>query len=201
MLRTGVRVLGLTGGIGSGKSFVASILSELGAEVIDADQLARQVVEPGQPALAEIVTAFGPQMLRPDGHLDRARLASLVFADATARQKLDAITHPRIRERMREEVEARAQRPGLLILDIPLLYESGREGTVEKVIVVWVDRTTQLQRLIGRDGLDTGQAEQRLAAQLPLDEKRSRADEVIDNSGTPEQTRRQVEALYRRYER
>lgn len=198
MLRT-VRVLGLTGGIGSGKSLVASMFSALGADLIDADQVARKVVEPGQPALAEIVAAFGPQMLQPDGRLDRARLGAVVFADAAARQKLDAITHPRIREWMQREVEARADRPGLLILDIPLLYESGREGTVEKVIVVWVDRATQLQRLVARDGLTAEQAEQRLAAQLPLDEKRSRADEVIDNSGTPEQTRRQVEALYRRY--
>ncbi|HEY9287560.1 MAG TPA: dephospho-CoA kinase [Candidatus Dormibacteraeota bacterium] len=194
-----MRVLGLTGGIGSGKSLVASMFSALGAEVIDADQLAREVVEPGQPALAEIVEAFGPQMLRPDGHLDRPRLGAAVFADPSARRTLDAITHPRIRERMRQEVEARADRAGVLILDIPLLYESGREGTVEKVVVVWVDRATQLRRLVARDGLTPEQAEQRLAAQLPLDEKRSRADEVIDNSGTPEQTRRQVEALYRRY--
>jgi dephospho-CoA kinase len=175
------------------------MFAALGAEVIDADRLAREVVEPGQPALAEIVEAFGGEMLQPGGRLDRARLAGVVFADPAARKKLDAITHPRIRERMRQEVEARAQQPGLLILDIPLLYESGREGTVEKVIVVWVDRATQLQRLIGRDALSHEQATQRLAAQLPLDEKRSRADEVIDNSGTPEQTRHQVEAVYRRY--
>jgi len=194
-----MRVLGLTGGIGSGKSLVASFFSELGAEVIDADQLAREVVEPGQPALAEIIEAFGLQMLRPDGRLDRARLGALVFADATARRKLDAITHPRIRERMRQAVEARAQRPGLLILDIPLLYESGRESTVEKVIVVWVDRGTQLRRLMARDGLTQEEAGQRLTAQLPLDEKRSRADEVIDNTGAPQQTRTQVEAVYRRY--
>lgn len=198
MLRT-VRVLGLTGGIGSGKSLVASFFSALGAEVIDADRLAREVVEPGQPALGEIIDAFGPRMLQPDGRLDRARLGALVFSDQTARQTLNAITHPRIRERMRQEVEARAERPGLLILDIPLLYESGREATVEKVIVVWVDPATQLNRLIARDGLTSEQAQQRLATQLPLEEKRSRADEVIDNSGTPEETRRQVEALYRRY--
>lgn len=194
-----MRVLGLTGGIGSGKSLVASMFAALGAEVIDADQLARDVVEPGQPALTEIVEAFGSEMLQPNGRLDRARLAGVVFADPAARKTLDAITHPRIRERMRQEVEARAQQPGLLILDIPLLYESGRENTVEKVVVVWVDRPTQLQRLMGRDGLSHEQATQRLAAQLPLDEKRSRADEVIDNSGTPAQTRQQVEAVYRRY--
>lgn len=194
-----MRVLGLTGGIGSGKSLVASMFAALGAEVIDADQLARDVVEPGQPALTEIVEAFGSEMLQPNGRLDRARLAGVVFADPAARMTLDAITHPRIRERMRQEVEARAQQPGLLILDIPLLYESGRENTVEKVVVVWVDRPTQLQRLMGRDGLSHEQATQRLAAQLPLDEKRSRADEVIDNSGTPAQTRQQVEAVYRRY--
>jgi len=194
-----MRVLGLTGGIGSGKSLVAQMFRELGAEVIDADQLARDVVEPGQPALDEIVKAFGRDILLPDGRLNRGRLAAVIFADPAARQRLNAITHPRIRARMDTEVAARTQRSGVLILDIPLLYENGRTGIVEKVVVVWVDPATQLQRLTERDGLSVEDARQRIAAQMPLDDKRARADYVIDNTGSREATRRQVEAIFRQY--
>jgi dephospho-CoA kinase len=194
-----MRVLGLSGGIGSGKSLVAQFFRELGAEVIDADQLAREVVEPGQPALEEIKRTFGDDVLLADGRLNRPALANRIFGDPSARERLNAITHPRIRKRMAEEVIKRAGRSGVLILDIPLLYESGRQDQVEKVIVVWVDRATQLARLMLRDGLSQREAQQRIEAQLPLDEKRERADQVIDNSGSPEQTRRQVEAIYRRY--
>jgi dephospho-CoA kinase len=194
-----MRVLGLTGGIGSGKSMVDAIFRDLGAEVIDADALAREVVEPGQPALAEIVASFGSDVLLPDGRLNRPQLAALIFGDAAARQRLNAITHPRIRRRMTEEVAARAARTGVLILDIPLLYENGRTGDVEKVIVVWVDQATQQRRLMDRDGLTEEQARQRIDAQMPLEEKRRRADHVIVNSGSPQSTRRQVEAIYRLY--
>jgi dephospho-CoA kinase len=194
-----VRVLGLTGGIGSGKSMVASMFAQLGADVIDADQLARAVVEPGQPALGEIATAFGRDILLPDGRLDRSKLARIIFADPVARGKLNAITHPRIRERMDAAIAARASRPGVLIADIPLLYENDRASTVEMVIVVWVDPETELRRLHERDGLTEEEARQRIAAQMPLDEKRARADVVIDNSGSREDTRRQVEVIYRRF--
>ncbi len=194
-----MRVLGLTGGIGSGKSMVASMFAQLGADVIDADQLARDVVEPGQPALEEIASAFGRDILLSDGRLDRGKLARIIFADPVARGKLNAITHPRIRERMDAEIAARASRPGLLIADIPLLYENERAGTVETVIVVWVDPETQLRRLHERDGLTEEDALQRIAAQMPLDEKRARAGVVIDNSGSRDNTQRQVEAIYRHY--
>src|SRR2546421_2736206 len=117
-----MRVLGLTGGIGSGKSLVAAMFGRLGAEVVDADRLAREVVEPGQPALTQIVESFGAGILLSDGHLDRAKLGHLVFADPSARVRLNAITHPVILERMRQEIAARTGRDGLLILDIPLLY-------------------------------------------------------------------------------
>ncbi|TMD41882.1 MAG: dephospho-CoA kinase [Chloroflexi bacterium] len=192
-----MRVLGLTGGIGSGKSLVASLFARLGAEVVDADQLAREVVEPGQPALAQIVESFGADILLPEGRLDRARLGQLVFADPSARARLNAITHPAILERMRQEIAARAGRDGLLVLDIPLLYESGRQNLVEKVVVVWVDRATQLERLTGRTGITAQAAQQRIDSQMPLDEKRARADYLIDNRGTTEETERQVRALYR----
>jgi dephospho-CoA kinase len=194
-----MKVLGLTGGIGSGKSMVASMFTELGADVIDADRLAREVVEPGQPALEEIATAFGKNILLPDGRLDRGKLARIIFADPVARGTLNAITHPRIRERMDAEITARRSPPGVLVVDIPLLYENDRSRAVETVIVVWVDPKTQLRRLQERDGLSVEEARQRIAAQMPLDEKRARADVVIDNSGSREKTRRQVEAVYRRY--
>ena len=194
-----MKVLGLTGGIGSGKSMVLSMFANLGAEVIDADHLAREVVEPGQPALEEIATAFGRDMLMPDGRLDRGKLARIIFADPVARARLNAITHPRIRERMATEMALRGSRPGLLIVDIPLLYENDRSDTVESVIVVWVDAKTQLRRLTERDGLTPDEARQRIAAQMPLDEKRARADLVVDNSGSRENTRRQVEVIYRRF--
>ena len=194
-----MKVLGLTGGIGSGKSMVASMFAQLGADVIDADRLARDVVAPGQPALQEIASAFGRDILLPDGRLDRGKLGRIIFADPVARGTLNAITHPRVRERMDAEIAARQSGPGVLIVDIPLLYENERTGRVETVIVVWVDTETQLRRLVERDGLSEHDARQRIAAQMPLDEKRARADVVIDNSGSRENTRRQVDAIYRRY--
>jgi dephospho-CoA kinase len=194
-----MRVLGLTGGIGSGKSVVASMLSDLGATVIDADQLARDLVEPGQPALQEIAAAFGQEILQPDGRLNRGKLADIIFADPAARARLDSITHPRIQRLMEDAIAARRDRPGVLVLDIPLLFENERRAVVERTIVVWVDAATQRRRLVERDGLTQAQARQRIAAQMPLDEKRARADHVIDNSGSLEDTRRQVEAIYRRY--
>ena len=194
-----MRVLGLTGGIGSGKSMVAQIFAELGAVVIDADKLAREVVEPGQPALQEIASTFGPDVLLPDGRLDRPKLAGIIFSDPAERAKLDAITHPRIRERMEGQIEARRWGRGVLILDIPLLYENNRTNMVEKVIVVWVDAQTQLQRIRQRDGLSAEAARQRISAQMPLDAKRARADHVIDNTGGRDETQRQVEAIYRLY--
>jgi dephospho-CoA kinase len=194
-----MRVLGLTGGIGSGKTIVGEMFAQFGAEIIDADQLARDVVEPGQPALGEIVERFGRDVLQADGRLDRARLGGIVFADAAARAALNAITHPRIRERIEAAVSERKDRSGVLILVIPLLYESARTDLVETVIVVWVDQQTQLRRLLERGGLTAEQARQRIAAQMSLDQKRALADHVIDNRGTPEETRRQVEPIYRDY--
>ena len=194
-----MRVLGLTGGIGSGKSMVAEMFARLGAVVIDADKLAREVVEPGQPALEEIAAAFGPQVLLPDGRLDRPKLGDIIFADPAQRAKLDAITHPRIRARMEEEIKARRSGPGVLIVDIPLLYENDRGRSVERVIVVWVDPLTQLRRIRERDGLTADAARQRIAAQMPLEAKRARADHVIDNSGSRAETQAQVGAIYHLY--
>ncbi|MEA2646807.1 MAG: dephospho-CoA kinase [Chloroflexota bacterium] len=191
-----MRIIGLTGGIGSGKSTVSAMLRELGAAVVDADAGARAVVEPGQPGLAEIGEAFGPDVLRPDGSLDREKVAALVFSDPEARARLDAITHPRVREWMAERVqEAVAAGSELVVLDVPLMYESGLEGGVESVIVVWASPETQVSRAVER-GMTEADARARVAAQMPIDEKRARADHVVDNSGSVDATRRQVEHLW-----
>jgi dephospho-CoA kinase len=175
------------------------MFADLGAEVIDADQLAREVVMPGQPALREIVDTFGREFLRRDGSLDRPRLGELIFSDPTARTWLNAITHPRIQSRMAEEIAARQSKDGVLVLDIPLLYENRRTAIVEAVVVVWVDRATQMQRLVERDGLTEAEARRRIAAQLSLDVKRERADYVVNNTLTVDATREQVADVYRKF--
>lgn len=193
-----MRHFGLTGGIASGKSTVAAFLRQLGCPVIDADALAREVVEPGEPALAEIAAEFGPAVLQRDGRLDRKALGAVVFADPQRRRRLEEITHPRIAQRRLQLLQAlESEGAPVVCSDVPLLYERGLAAAFEQVWVVWVDLETELVRLMGRDGIDRAQAEQRLAAQLPLDEKRRRADVVIDNTGSREDTERQVRAAFR----
>jgi dephospho-CoA kinase len=182
-----VRVVGLTGGIASGKSTFSALLRARGAPVIDADTLARAVVEPGTPALAAIVREFGPEVLRSDGTLDRKRLGARVFADVGLRRRLESITHPAIHAAMTSEVaRLAAQGEPLAFYDVPLLYEVGLEGAVDAVAVVWAPREAQRERLIKRDGLTPAEAEARLAAQLAIDEKAARADFVIENVGPAE---------------
>jgi dephospho-CoA kinase len=184
-----MRLIGLTGGIATGKSTVDALLVAHGAEVIDADELAREVVVPGEPALDEVARRFGAGMLQPDGTLDRARLGAVVFADPDARRDLEAITHPRITVLMQERIaQALAGAAPLVAVDIPLLYENGRESLFEGVLVVYAPQEVQVRRMFERNGLDKTAAMQRLAAQLPIDEKRSRATWVIDNSGDLEAT-------------
>lgn len=200
-----VRLVGLTGGMASGKSLVAGMLRSLGAVVIDADAIARQVVEPGSPVLGEIAAAFGPSVLRPDGTLDRAALAERIFGDAAARARLNAITHPEIRRRMAEEVaRVRAADPGaIVVLDIPLLLDTAPAEAydLDGVIVVAADEAAQEARLAARDGISRDAARQRLRAQRPLREKVPLATWVIDNTGTPDETRRQVVALWRSWQK
>jgi dephospho-CoA kinase len=178
-----MRLIGLTGGIASGKSTFAAALRAQGVPVVDADQLARAVVAPGSPALARIGQAFGPGVLAPDGTLDRQALGALVFADPAARRRLEAITHPAIREAMQAETERLAAAGhALAVYEAPLLYEVGLEGAMALVVVVHAPRAAQLDRLVKRDGLSRAEAEARLAAQLPVEEKAARADVVIDNT-------------------
>ncbi|HVO21139.1 MAG TPA: dephospho-CoA kinase [Anaeromyxobacter sp.] len=182
-----MRVVGLTGGIASGKSTFAARLRERGVPVVDADALARQVVEPGAPALAEVAQVFGPSVLLPGGRLDRRRMGALVFADPAARRRLEAITHPAIRAAMAEEVRRLSALGHLLAFyDVPLLFEAGLEAELDAVVVIWAPREVQLERLSRRDRLAPAEAEARLAAQLSLEEKAARADFVVANDGPPE---------------
>jgi dephospho-CoA kinase len=189
--------LGLTGGLGSGKTRVAQTLQELGAAVVDADQLAREAVAPGTPGWRAVVEAFGGEYLCADGLLDRRKLSRLVFADEAARRRLEAIIHPVVRQLLRERVKAleRAGAP-VVVLEVPLLFEAGFADEVDKVVVVAAPEEVRLRRALARDRLTAKETRQRLAAQLPLGEKVRRADYVIDNSGPWEETRRQVERLW-----
>lgn len=188
-----MRLIGLTGGIATGKSTVATELTARGAAVIDADLLAREVVEPGRPALDDIVEMFGPEMLLPDGSLDRPRLAALVFADEHARHDLERITHPRVRDLMMRRIgEAIAADAELVVAEVPLLFETRSVDLYEGVMVVYTPPEVQVARVMARDRIDEQAARQRLAAQMPIDEKRDRATWVIDNSGPVDATQRQV---------
>ena len=192
-----MRLIGVTGGIATGKSTVGALLAARGAAVIDADLLAREVVLPGERALAEVAERFGDDMLQPDGSLDRARLGALVFADPDARRDLERITHPRITALMQERIaQALAGPAPLVAVDIPLLFENARESLFEGVLLVYAPRDVQIRRMRERNGLDAEAAAQRLAAQIPIDEKRGRATWVIDNSHGVEATTRAVDAWW-----
>jgi dephospho-CoA kinase len=192
-----MRLIGLTGGIATGKTSVATMLAARGATVIDADALAREAVLPGETTLARVVQRFGKGVLLADGALDRRRLGEIVFADAAARHDLERITHPRIIELSQQRIAAGlASDTPLVAVDIPLLYEGERESTFPGVLVVYAPPEVQMQRLRERNGLDEAAARQRLDAQLPIDEKRRRATWVIDNSGELDATERQVDAWW-----
>lgn len=191
--------IGLTGGIATGKSTVAKLLTERGANLIDLDKIAREVVEPGQPALHAIAERFGQAVLQPDGSLDRKKLGAVVFSDLEERKALEAITHPAIRAVMKERMARyEAEEPDrLVVVDVPLLFESKLESYFEQVMVVYVPRETQLRRLIERDALTPEEADKRLAAQMDIEEKKRRADILIHNTGTPEDTDRQIDRFWR----
>lgn len=193
-------IIGLTGGIATGKSTVSAMLAELGAAVVDADQVAREVVLPGEPALRQVAETFGQAVLNEDGTLNRKKLGEIVFADEMKRKALEAILHPAIRQVMNDRIDRlERENPGrLVVADIPLLYETGLDARYPEVLVVYVPPDVQLERLMKRDGLTEAKARERLNAQLPIDEKKKRADWVIDNSGTLEETRRQVLDFWRK---
>src|SRR5688500_1884841 len=188
-----VRV-GLTGGIASGKSLVAAELAARGATIIDADVLAREVVEPGTPALAAVVERFGADLVQ-DGQLDRARLAQIVFADPLARRDLERIVHPAVRARA-ADLERAAGRAAVVVHVIPLLVETGQQEDFDLVVTVDVDHETQIKRLIARNGYTRAEAESRIAAQTSREDRRIAADVVLDNTGSVGQLREQIDALW-----
>jgi dephospho-CoA kinase len=195
-----MKVIGLTGGIASGVSLVARMFSELGAEVIEADQVSREVVRPGTAALRQIVETFGPHVLAPDGSLDRRRLGQIIFENPDARARLNHITHPLIRRRIWERLgEVRRMRPeAVVIIDIPLLLDTSGPETfdLDGVIVVTASPDQQIERTMMRDGLSREEAQRRVDVQRPVALKAADADWVINNSGSVEETRRQVQALW-----
>jgi len=192
-----MRLIGLTGGIATGKSTVDRMLAARGATVVDADELARQAVRPGEPTLDRVVERFGEDVVGPDGSLDRGRLGKIVFADPDARHDLERITHPRIIELTQERIAAALSGVApLVVVDIPLLFESAREGMFEGVLLVYAPADVQVRRLRERNHLDETAARQRLGAQLPIDEKRARATWIIDNSGEDTATQLAVDAWW-----
>lgn len=190
-------VIGLTGSFGSGKTTIAGMFRRAGAKVIDADAIARQVVECGSPALKEIIALVGEQILKPDGQLDRAALGERIFSDEAIRQRVNTIIHPRVREIELQQLEQWRDEP-LVVLSVPLLLENRMEHLVDYVVVVTADEHTRSQRLKLRDALRDEQIAARLRAQMPQHEKVARADFVINNSGSLEETERQVRDLLRK---
>lgn len=189
---------GLTGSIAVGKSFISSVFAELGCHVLDADQTAREVVAPGSPGLRAITDAFGPEVLQPDGALDRAKLGAIVFGDETLRASLNGILHPLIISAQDEWLRRRAQEDarGIGIVDAALMIETGSYKRFDKLIVVHCRAELQLERLVKRDGLSVAEAGRRIAAQMPQEEKKKFADYLIDTSNGFADAKAQAKAVY-----
>lgn len=192
--------IGLTGGIASGKSTAAQILVKKGAHLVDADQIAREIVEPGQAALSEIAQHFGQDILKEDGSLNRERLGQVIFQDASQKKVLESIMHPRIRTVMMKRMELLEKQHAndLVVVDVPLLFESGLAGMFEEVWLVYVPESIQLTRLMLRNDLTEQEARARIQSQMPIDQKKDLADVVIDNSGSMDATIAQIEQHWRR---
>lgn len=192
--------IGLTGGIATGKSTVSSLMVRKGALLVDADVIAREVMLPGHPVLGEVAAHFGQVILLPDGQLDRKKLGEIIFNNPEQRLALNGITHPAIRLEIRSRMEAyeAAEPDRLVVVDIPLLYESGLQSLFKGVLVVYTPRAVQLERLMRRDGISEEQAMARLNSQMDIELKKSMADYVIDNSGSLAETERQLDKLWPR---
>ncbi|MDR0469880.1 MAG: dephospho-CoA kinase [Peptococcaceae bacterium] len=192
-----MRLIGLAGGIASGKTMVTDYLVSLGAPVVDADVISRSITAPGSPVLKEIATAFGDEYLDGEGNLLRKKLGELIFNDRESRLRLNQITHPHISRIIRDEInQHRDEGAPIVIYSAPLLLEGGSGSMTDEVWLVALEPREQIRRLMGRDGITEEEAKARLGSQSSLEEKMSLADKVIDNSGTPEETREQVMALW-----
>ena len=190
-------VIGLTGGVASGKTLVTDYLERKGIPVIDADRIAREVVRAGEPAYREVIRAFGPGILERDGALNRKKLGALVFDSPDKRKRLEAMIHPRVYETAWQEIRRiQALDPGaLIIFSVPLLFETGHDKEVDKTVLVYADEPTQVRRLMQRNGLTEPEARKRVSAQMSIEAKSKASDYVIRNMGTVEETYRQVDAI------
>jgi len=192
-------IIGLTGSIASGKSTIANMLKEMGLPIVDADLVARQVVEVGSPTLAKIAEVFGEDVLLPSGEMDRAKVGALIFNDEQKRLQLNSIIHPAIRGEMIRQRDAYVAEEKHVVMDIPLLFESNLQHFVEKILVVTVSPEVQLQRLMARNGLSKEEAQARISSQLPLKEKEDGADAVIYNNGTIDESKQQLIDVMRKW--
>ncbi|QNK48325.1 dephospho-CoA kinase [Peribacillus frigoritolerans] len=190
------QIIGITGGIASGKSTVSLYLQELGFTIVDADLASRAVVEPGEEAYHQVVKAFGEDILLTDGNIDRVKLGSIIFNDQEKRLLLNGIVHPAVRNWMRQKTEAAlSSGEETVFMDIPLLFESKLTFMVDKTLLIYVDEQVQLKRLMNRNGLSEAEALARINSQMPLADKKALADAVIDNNGDINETKRQVKAI------
>ncbi|MFJ7678756.1 dephospho-CoA kinase [Peribacillus sp. NPDC097198] len=195
------QIIGITGGIASGKSSVSQYLRELGFVIVDADVASRAVVEPGEEAYLQLVKAFGEDLLLPDGSIDRAKLGSIIFHDQEKRLLLNSIVHPAVRKWMRQETEkALAAGAKTVFMDIPLLFESKLTFMVERTLLVYVDESVQLERLMNRNALTETDALARIHSQMPLKDKKELADAIVDNNGNIEETKKQVVEILKKWE-
>lgn len=195
-------IAGLTGGIATGKSLISNYFKEKGADIIDADQIAHDVVRAGQPAWQAIVDFFGDQYLLADGEIDRQALGDTVFADHDKKAKLNQIVHPHVFAEIHRQIQATSEKPGagdaITILDVPLLFESGMQQGFADIIVVHTDLPTQIKRLMIRDDIDEAAALARINAQMPVEEKKALATYLIDNNGSIDDTLRQADNIYQK---
>lgn len=192
-----MKLVGLTGGVGSGKSTVADMLRRLGADVVDADEATHAVYEPGTPGFDAVVREFGERYVR-DGRIDRARLGELVFSDPDARRRLNDIVHPLVRDWMAQRTAEAVERGAeVVVQDVPLLFENSLERLFSSVILVYAPKEVQIERLVSGRGLTPSRAREMIAAQMPIEEKRGRAHHVINNSGSLEDTQAQVTAVWK----
>ena len=193
--------IGLTGGIASGKSTVADMIRTYNIPIVDADVIAREVVEPGESALEDIFRIFGSEMKAEDGGLNRKKLGSVIFNNEEKRKTLNSILHPAIRKRMLDQADAfKKQGEPHVVFDIPLLFESRLNHLVERTLLVYVDSSTQLERLVARDESSEVEASERIKSQMPIEKKKDLADAVIDNTGTREETEKQLKSILKKWE-